>query len=245
MQLNIHINVPILSAMLLFLFAGIGLYHYPPQVQHTPMHSNAAHEDILFVAQETFIIALHDELVTIAKDATPINTISDYPLMLPDIIQRLQTAGKHIEQLQKATACEGTGPWKVEDHVLASKQQREVSLCELVGRLGASIDRMITFEELKICWVETGYAVLTADGKGIMLAQPSNDGYHGDKQRHIGGDQALVRMELGHCKEILESREEFIRDTGDLGEEKFLRSQVEGGVETVNATSHGWLGEGV
>lgn len=240
---NIHINLLVLSSMLLFLIAGIGPYHYPLQYLHSLTHSNAALEDHLFEAQKTLITTLHDELVTLFKDALQFNTITDYPLLPPDMIQRLQTAGEDIELLQKFTACEGMGPWNAEDFMLAWKQQRKVSLCEWLGGSGALIDRMVTLEELKVCWVETGCAVLTADGKGIMLAQASNDGCHGDKQRRIGGDQSLVHMELGRCKEILESRKEFRRETGDLGEGKFLRTQVEGEVEDVNATSHGWLGE--
>lgn len=226
MRPNTHINVPILSTMLLFLVAGIVVYHYQPQVQHTPTHSNATHEDILYEAHKTRVTALQDEVATLIEDVAPFNTITNYLLLAPDIIQKFQAAGKHIEQLQKATACEGAGPWKAEDYVLALKQQRKLSLCEWLGGWGALINTTMLYEELKVCWLETGDAVMTADGKGIRRAQASNDGYHSNKQRPIGDEQALFRMELGYCREILESREEFMRDTGDLGEGKFLRSVV-------------------
>ena len=89
---------------------------------------------------------------------------------------------------------------------------------------GASIDTTMTYEELQVCWLETGDAVMTADGKGIMRAHASNDGYYG--MRPIGDEQALYRLELGYCMEVLDAREEFMRETGDLGEGKFLRSVV-------------------
>ena len=226
MHPKIHINVLILNTMLLFLFAGIGLHHYPPQVQHTPTHINATHEDIFYEAHKPRITALQDELENLIEDISRFNTVTNYLLLPPDMIQKFQTAGEHIEQLQKATACEGAGPWKAEDLALALKQQRELSLCEWLGGWGASIDTIMIYEELRVCWLETGDAVMTADGKGIKRAQASNDGYYDNIKRPIGDEQALFRMELGYCREILESREEFMRDTGDLGEGKFLRSVV-------------------
>ena len=164
--------------------------------------------------------------MTITEDAKQFNTIADLPLLSPDMIQRLQTAGGHIEQLQKATACEGTGPWKAEAYGLAVKQQRQMSLCEWLGGSGALIDTIMTYEELRVCWLETGDAVMTADGKGITRVQASNDVFVGSKQWPIGDEQALYRMELGFCQEVLELREEFARESGDLGEGKFLRGSV-------------------
>ena len=229
MQPNIHIDVPILGSMLLFLFAGIGIYHYPPQEQHAPTHINATHEDALYDAHKSHIIALQDDLMTLNQEAAQVNAIADCPLWPPDLIQKFQTAGKHIEQLQKATGCEGTGPWKLEAYTLAVQQGRQMSLCEWLGGSGALVDTGLTYEELKVCWLETGDAVMTADGKGITLVQAPNDVFIGNKQPPpFGDEQALYHTELSYCQEILELREEFVSDSGDLGEGKFLRGSVVG-----------------
>ena len=208
-----------------FLFGGIGVSQHPSQEQHTPTHNNAAHEDALYDAH---ITALEDELMTLNMDAAQVNAIADFPLLPPDLILRFQTAGKHIEQLQKATACEGTGPWKVEAYSLAMQQERQMSLCEWLGGSRALVDTTLTYEDLKVCWLETGDAVMTADGKGIMRAQASNDEYVGNKQQPIGDELALYRMWLSDCQEVLELRDEFVSDSGDLGEGKFLRGSVVG-----------------
>ncbi len=228
MQPNTHINVPILGTMLLFLFAGIGVYHYRPQEQHTLTHSNATYGDALYDVHKTDVTALEDELTTLNKEAAQINDIVERMLLPPDLIQRLQTAGKHIEQLQKATACEGTGPWKVEAYSLAVQQERQMSLCEWLGGSAALLDTKLTYEELKVCWLEIGDVVMAADGKEIRLAQASNDGYVGNKQVPIGDEQALYHMWLSSCQEVMELSEEFVRDSGDLGEGKFLRGSVVG-----------------
>ena len=229
MQTNIHIGVPILGSMLLFLFAGIGIYHYPLHKQHTPTHSNATHEDILYEAHKTRITALQDELMQIKEDANQFNTIADSPFLPPDLIQRFQTAGKHIEELQKATACEGAGPWKVEAYELAVQQERQMSLCEWLGGSAALTDTILTYEALIVCWLETGDRVMTADSKIIRRAQASNDIFVGNKQPPpLGDKQALYHMWLSYCQEVLELREEFMRDSGDLGEGKFLSGSVVG-----------------
>ena len=189
------------------------------------MHYNVTHEDILYEAHKIAITALDDELMTITEDRKQVNTIAGLPLLSPDMIQRLQTAGGHIEQLQKATACEGTGPWKVEAYGPAIKQERQKSLCEWLGCSEALIDIIMTYEELRVCWLETGDAVMAADGT-ITRAQIQNDLYIGNRQWPIGDEQALYHMELGFCQEILELREEFARESGDLGEGKFLRGST-------------------
>ena len=203
MQTNINIFLLLLSVMLLFLFANIRRYH----------------------VHRTRITALRADLVTLTEDVARLNPNTYSPLLPPDTIQRFQTAGKHIEQLKKAAACEGTRSWTDEDYELAAKQQRVLSRCEWLTGWGQTIDRIITYEELRICWLETGDAIMTADGN-IVGAQALNDGYYGDKARPVGDDQALLRMDLDVCQEILDSREEFMRDTGDFGEGKFLRSVV-------------------
>ena len=230
MQPDIHINVAILGSMLLFLFAGIGIYHYPPQEQYTPTQINTTHEDALYDAHKTLITALQNELTTLNKDAAQVNAIADYPLVPPDLIQKYQTAGKHIEQLQKATACERTGPWKVEAYRLAVQQKRQMSLCEWLGGSGALVDTVLTHEELKVCWLETGDAVMTADGKGITHLRASNDVFLGNTQQQqpFGDEQAWYHMWLSFCQEVLELREEFVSDSGDLGEGKFLKASVVG-----------------
>ena len=205
----------------------MGIYHYPLQKQHTPTHSNATHKDPPYDAHKKQFTALEEEFMTLIGDVILFTAIADSPLLPPDMIQRLQTAGKHIEQLQKAAGCEGTGPWKAEDYVLALKQQRDVSLCEWLGLSGATTDAILTYEKLQVCWLETGDAVMTADGKGITCAQASDDGYCGNKQRPIADKQAFYHMELDHCKDVLEMKE-FVRESGDLGEEKFLRRSVVG-----------------
>ena len=144
MQLNIHIGVPTLGTTLLVLFAVMGIYHYRPQEQHTPTRYNptrynATHEDILYQAHKTAITALEDELTTIVDHAGQFNAFDNKLLFSLDMIQRLQTAEGHIEQLQKATACEGTGPWKTEAFALAARQQRVMSLCEWLGTSGTVI----------------------------------------------------------------------------------------------------------
>ena len=143
MQLNIHISVPILGTTLLVLVAGMGIYHYQPQDQHTPTRYNATHEDFLYEAHKTAITALEEEFMAIREDGKRFNTFDNMPLSSSDMIQKLQTAEGHIEQLQKATACEGTGPWKAEAFALAAKQQRVMSLCEWLGTSEALIDAMI------------------------------------------------------------------------------------------------------
>ena len=171
------------------------------------------------------ITALEDELMAIDEDRKQFNTIAGLRLLSPDIIQRLQTAGGHIEQLQKATACEGTRPWKAEAYALAGKQQRQISLCEWLGGSGAVVDTIMTYEELRVCWLETGDAVMAADGT-ITRAQIQNDVFIGNKQWPVGDEHALYHMELGFCQEVLELREEFARESGDLGEGKFLRGST-------------------
>ena len=114
------------------------------------------------------------------EDRKQFNTIADSPLLSPDMIQRFRTAGSHIEQLQKATACEGTGPW-----------------------------------------------VMAADGK-ITRARIPNDVFVGNKQWPVGDEQALYSMWLSYCQEVLELREEFVSDSGDLGEGKVLRGSLVG-----------------
>ena len=190
------------------------------------MGSNATHVYVLYRGHEKQFTALKEELTTVFEDAKQFNTTTNYLLLPPEIIRQFQTAGRHIEQLQSAAACEGSGPWKAEAFGLALMQQRELSLCEWLGGSGAVIDIIMTYEELRTCWLETGDAVMTADGKGIKRAQASNDGYYGNNERPVGDDQALFHMELDNCMEVLESKEEFMRDTGDLGEGKFLRSVV-------------------
>ena len=189
------------------------------------MHYNATHEDTLNEVHKIAITALGDELMAIDEDRKQFNTIAGLPLLSTDMIQRLQTAGGHIEQLQKATACEGTGPWKVEACGLAVRQERPMPLCEWLGCSGAVIDTRMTYEELRVCWLETGDAVMAADGT-ITRAQIQNDLYIGNRQWPIGDEQALYHMELGLCQEILELREEFARESGDLGEGKFLRGST-------------------
>ena len=117
--------------------------------------------------------------------------------------------------------------------MLALKQQREFSLCGWLGGWGATIDIVMTYEELRTCWLETGDAVMTADGKGIKRAQASNDGHYGNIERPFGDELALLHIELDCCMEVMEMRDEFLRDTGDFGERKFEVSgrQVEGEVE--------------
>ena len=117
--------------------------------------------------------------------------IADSPLLPPDTIQRLQTAGKHIEQLQKVAACEGTGP---EDYTIESYQQREFSLCEWLVVSGELVDELLTEQALRVCWLETGDAVLTAGGRAIMYTRP------------IESSQAFLDRELKLCREALESR---------------------------------------
>lgn len=205
MQTNIHIFVLMLSMLLLFLIAGIRRYHI----------------------HRTRITALRGELVALTEDIARFNRNTHSPLLSPDTTQKFQTAGKHIEQLQKAAACEGTRSWTDEDYELAAKRQRVLPLCEWLTGWGQTIDIINTYEELRVCRLEAGDAVMTADGN-IVRGQALNDGYWGDKERPIGDDQALLHMELDVCQEILESREEFVRDTGDFGEGKFLRSSVVG-----------------
>jgi len=86
MQLNIHIGVPSLGTTLLFLFAGMGIYHYRPQEQHTPTCYNATHEDTLYEAHKIAITALQNELDSIAEDENKFNKITDSPLLSPDKI---------------------------------------------------------------------------------------------------------------------------------------------------------------
>ena len=206
----------------------MGVYHYRPQEQHTPTHYNATYEDALYETHKIAITALQDELMTITEDRKQFNTIADSPLLSPDMIQRFQTAGSHIEQLQKATACEGTGPWKAEAYVIAVKQERQMTLCEWLGGSGALIDAIMTYHELRVCLLETGDAVMAADGR-IRRAQIPNDIFvGGNKQWPIGDDQALYTMWLSYCQEVLELKEEFVSDSGDLGEGKFLSGSLVG-----------------
>ena len=81
--------------------------------------------------------------MTLMQDAF-FTTIAHWPPLPPDMIQRLQTMGKHIEQLQKAAACEGERPWKVEAEI------RKRSLYELLGASGQRLERILrVFEELE------------------------------------------------------------------------------------------------
>ena len=222
----IHITVLILSALLFVLFASIGRHYYSPHAQHLPTSVNATHVDVLYGAHGKQFTALKEELTTLVEDVQQFDTITGSLLLTPEIIQKFHTAGRHIEQLQNAAACEGTGPWKAEAFVLALTQPREFSLCEWLGGWEATIDIAMTYDELRTCWLETGDAVMTADGKGIKRAQATNDGHDGNKARPVGDEQALLHIDLDCCMEVLELRDEFIRDSGDLGEGKFLRSAI-------------------
>lgn len=132
---------------------------------------------------------------------------------------------RHIEQLQKATACEGTGPWKAEAYLLAVMQERQMSICEWLGGSRALNNAIMTYEEVRVCLVETGDAVMAADGK-ITHVQEPNHLYVRDIKWPIGDEQALWDMRLHYCQEVLELREEFARDSGELAEGKFLRRSM-------------------
>ena len=78
----------ILSTILLFLFAGIEVYHYPPYIQHSSTHSNATHDDPLYNAHKKEATALQEKWMTLIEDEF-FTTITHSPLLPPDMIQRL------------------------------------------------------------------------------------------------------------------------------------------------------------
>jgi len=83
----------------------------------------------------------------------------------------------------------------------------------------------MTYEKLRVCWLETGDAVMAADGR-ITRVQAPNHLYVGNIKWPIGDEQALYNMWLSYCQEVLELREEFATESGDLGEGKFLRGST-------------------
>ena len=112
--------------------------------------------------------------------------------------------------------------------MLAVKQERQMTLCEWLGGSGALIDAVLTYHELRLCLVETGDAVMAADGK-ITRPRIANDIFvGGNKQWPVGDEQALYSMWLSYCREVLELRDEFVSDSGDLGEGKFLSGSLVG-----------------
>ena len=81
--------------------------------------------------------------MTLMEDAFFTTIAYSLPLP-PDMIQRLQTMGKHIEQLQKAAACEEGRLWKIEAEI------RKRSLCELLGASGQRLEQILrVVEELE------------------------------------------------------------------------------------------------
>ena len=63
---------------------------------------------------------------------------------------------------------------------------------------------------------------MTTDGKTVTWVQASNTVDIIDKQWPIQDKQALYHKELSRCQEASELRDELIRESGDLGEGKFL-----------------------
>ena len=111
--------------------------------------------------------------------------------------------------------------------MLAVKQERNMTLCEWLGGSGALIEAVLTYDDLRICLLETGDAVMAADGK-ITRPRIANDVFVANRKWPVGDEQALYSMWLDYCQEVLQLREEFVSDSGDLGEGKFLSGSLVG-----------------
>ena len=72
---------------------------------------------------------------------------------------------------------------------------------------------------------------MTTDGKTVTWVQSSNTVDIIDKEWPIEHKRALYHKELSRCRGDLELRDELIRESGNLGEGKFLKRPVVWGVE--------------